>query len=182
VSELRLPGGSVQVVRADITRQRVDAIVNAANAGLAGGGGVDGAIHLTGGPEIMAETRRLFPDGCATGGAVTTGAGALPARYVIHAVGPRWQGGGNREEELLASAWRSALYEAVEHGCRSVAIPSIATGSYGFPVRRAAELAAAEVWFALERLEPERSLDVTICAFTDADREAYATAVAKWVG
>src|SRR5437016_12242641 len=97
---------ALELHQGDITAQKVDAVVNAANRHLAGGGGVDGAIHRAGGPEIMAELRRRYPDGCRTGGAVTTGAGRLPARQVIHAVGPRWAGGGQGEDEQLASAWR----------------------------------------------------------------------------
>jgi O-acetyl-ADP-ribose deacetylase (regulator of RNase III) len=170
--------GTVRVVRGDITQLEVDAIVNAANSTLAGGGGVDGAIHRAGGPEIMIETKRRFPSGCQTGSAVTTGAGRLQARYVIHAVGPRWRGGHDREEEKLASAWRNALREAVAHECLSVAIPSISTGIYGFPIQRAARLAVTEVRRALEELPQGRSLDVTICAFSDGDREVYARALA----
>jgi O-acetyl-ADP-ribose deacetylase (regulator of RNase III) len=173
MSERTLPGGLVRVVRADITTLAVDAIVNAANAQLAGGGGVDGAIHRAGGPEIMAETARLYPHGCPTGDAVTTGAGRLPARWVIHAVGPRWQGGSEGEDERLASAWRSALREAIAHDAASVAFPSLATGIYGFPIDRAAALAMAEVRAALEGLPPGRSLEVLVCAFTESDAVAY---------
>jgi len=179
--ERRVPGGTVRVVRGDITRMEVDAVVNAANRHLAGGGGVDGAIHRAGGPEIMAELWRRYPDGCRTGGAVTTSAGRLPARHVIHAVGPRWAGGGQGEDEQLASAWRAALAEAVEHGCGSVAFPSISTGIYGFPVERAARIGVAEVLSALAALPEDRPIDVTICAFSEADERAYAAAFERAV-
>ena len=173
MSERILPGGLVRVVRGDITTLAVDAIVNAANTRLAGGGGVDGAIHRAGGLEIMAETKRLYPDGCPTGGAVTTGAGRLPAKWVIHAVGPRWHGGTEGEDEQLASAWRSALAEAIAHDAASVAFPSLATGIYGFPIDRAAALAMTEVRAALEGLPGGRSLEVVVCAFSDADAAVY---------
>lgn len=177
VRERGLEGGRVRVVRGDITTLDVDAIVNAANQQLAGGGGVDGAVHRAGGPAIMAETQEKFPQGCPTGGAVTTGAGNLRAGWVIHAVGPRWQGGGHGEDELLASAWRSALKEAVEHGAGSVAFPSISTGIYGFPIERAAPLAMSEVVQALSSLPEGTSLEVTVCAFSDADEAVYARAL-----
>ncbi|MDP9326268.1 MAG: macro domain-containing protein [Candidatus Dormibacteraeota bacterium] len=174
--ELRLPGGTLRVVQGDITELEVDAIVNAANAQLAGGGGVDGAVHRRGGPSIMRETRERFADGCPTGGAVTTAAGDLPARHVIHAVGPRW-GVHDEAEMLLASAWRSGLAEAVDHGCRSVAFPSLSTGAYGFPVERAAAIAIAEVAAALLESRPGRELDVIVCTFSGSDREVYERAL-----
>ncbi|HSA58393.1 MAG TPA: O-acetyl-ADP-ribose deacetylase [bacterium] len=130
----------LQLVQGDITRQQVDAIVNAANAELAGGGGVDGAIHRAGGPEIMGELSRRYT-GCPTGSAVITGAGRLSAKYVIHAVGPMWFDGSQNEPELLASAYRTSLRLAADHGCRSVALPSISTGIYGFPLELAAPIA-----------------------------------------
>jgi O-acetyl-ADP-ribose deacetylase (regulator of RNase III) len=108
---------------------------------------------------------------------VTTGAGRLLAKYVIHAVGPRWSGGGAGEDALLAGAWRSALREAVAHDCSSVAFPSISTGVYGFPVERAAALALAEVKFALASLPERRRLDVTICAFAESDADVYTRAL-----
>jgi O-acetyl-ADP-ribose deacetylase (regulator of RNase III) len=177
MTERDFPGGRVRVDRGDITTLAVDAIVNAANQQLAGGGGVDGAIHLAGGPAIMAETRRRFPGGCPTGSAVTTGAGSLPAGWVIHAVGPRWRGGDNGEDEQLAWAWRSALSEAIDHGATSVAFPSLATGIYGFPLERAAALAMLEVRQALARLPEGRSLEVIVCAFSAADEAVYSRAL-----
>src|SRR5437667_7144080 len=136
------PGSKLlRLVVGDITRVPADVIVNAANSALAGGGGVDGAIHRAGGPEIMGECRRL--GGCETGDAKATTAGALPARWVIHAVGPVWRGGGEREPELLASAHRRSLEVAHELGARTVAFPAISCGVYGFPPELAAPIAIA---------------------------------------
>jgi O-acetyl-ADP-ribose deacetylase (regulator of RNase III) len=132
----------LRLLTGDITQVPADAIVNAANSRLAGGGGVDGAIHEAGGPGIMAELDRIRPSGgCPTGQAVVTGAGSLPARWVIHAVGPVWRGGNQREEELLASAYRSSLRLAAERGAKVVTFPSISTGVYGYPVPKAAPVA-----------------------------------------
>ena len=131
----------LEFVVGDLTKQAVDAIVNAANAALAGGGGVDGAIHRAGGPEILAECRRL--GGCETGDAKATTGGALPARWVIHAVGPVWQGGGKGEPGLLASAYRRSLEVAADLGAGSVAFAAISCGVYGYPPELAAPLAVA---------------------------------------
>jgi O-acetyl-ADP-ribose deacetylase (regulator of RNase III) len=134
---------SVSFVVGDLTAQEVDAIVNAANEALAPGGGVCGAIRRAGGDEIFEECARL--GGCATGDAKATGAGRLPARYVIHAVGPVWSGGGGGEAELLASAYRRSLEVAEELGCRTVAFPALSTGIYGYPVAEAARVATGAV-------------------------------------
>jgi O-acetyl-ADP-ribose deacetylase (regulator of RNase III) len=130
---------AIELVVGDLTEQRVDAIVNAANESLLGGGGVDGAIHRAGGPEILAESSRL--GGCATGEAKATTAGGLPARWVIHAVGPVWRGGDSGESELLASAHRRALEVARELGARTVAFPAISCGVYSYPPELAAPVA-----------------------------------------
>ena len=139
----------ITLVRGDITQQQVDAIVNAANSWLLGGGGVDGAIHARGGPAILEECRQIrqtqYPDGMPAGHAVTTTAGELPARRVIHTVGPVWQGGLHGEAEVLASAYRTSLERAREEGLRTVAFPSISTGAYGYPVAEAAAVAIGTV-------------------------------------
>jgi O-acetyl-ADP-ribose deacetylase (regulator of RNase III) len=129
----------LELVQGDITGQKVDAIVNAANSQLAVGGGVDGAIHRAAGKILRLQTSTRYPQGCPTGDAVPTTAGNLPARYVYHAVGPVWGGGHKGEPELLASAYRRCLELAVEHNCDSIAFPAISTGVYGYPVDLAAE-------------------------------------------
>ena len=144
--------GRIELVVGDITAEDADAIVNAANPSLLGGGGVDGAIHRAGGPSILEECRRL--GGCEPGDAKVTGAGALPARYVIHAVGPVWHGGDEGEAELLVSVHRRAIELAAEHGCRTVAFPAISTGAYGYPVGLAAPVAIGATREAL-RAHPE---------------------------
>jgi O-acetyl-ADP-ribose deacetylase (regulator of RNase III) len=129
----------IDVIQGDITEQRVDAIVNAANSSLLGGGGVDGAIHRTAGPELLAACQKI--GGCPTGEARITPGFRLPARFVIHAVGPVWRGGAHGERDLLASCYQASLTLAAEHGARTVAFPSISTGAYGYPVERAAPVA-----------------------------------------
>jgi O-acetyl-ADP-ribose deacetylase (regulator of RNase III) len=129
----------LELAEGDITKQDVDAIVNAANSTLAGGGGVDGAIHRAAGPVLIQETRDSYPDGCPTGSAVVTSAGSLPAKFVFHAVGPVWRGGQRDENALLESTYRACLELAVRNDCQSIAFPAISTGAYGFPVDLAAQ-------------------------------------------
>jgi O-acetyl-ADP-ribose deacetylase len=160
----------IGLVQGDITKFEADAIVNAANSSLLGGGGVDGAIHRAGGPAILEECRLLA--GCETGQAKATTAGRLPARYVIHTVGPVWRGGDNREEELLASCHRSSLALAASLECSSVAFPAISTGIYGFPVDRAAPVALTATADAIGDLER-----VTFVLFDRHTYDAFASAL-----
>ena len=154
MAERTFGGGILALVEGDITTIAADAIGNAANAALAGGGGVDGAIHRAGGPAIVAELRARHPYGTPTGTAVATSAGELPARWVIHAVGPRWQGGGHGEPELLASAYRSVLTLAAELGARTVTLPAISMGIYGYPAAGGARVAVETVAEALRAGAP----------------------------
>ncbi len=156
----------IEVVEGDITTRRVDAIVNAANTTLLGGGGVDGAIHRAAGPDLLAECRAL--GGCATGQAKITKGYRLPARWVIHTVGPVWRGGEHHEDELLARCYRSSFALAEEHHVRTIAFPCISTGVYGFPMDRAARIAIRETQSFLQRC---KSLErVLLVCF---GREAY---------
>jgi O-acetyl-ADP-ribose deacetylase (regulator of RNase III) len=142
---LTINGRRLELATGDITTQAVDAIGNAANAALRGGGGVDGAIHAAAGPGLLAELRRRFPDGTPTGTAVATDAHDLPARWVIHAVGPVWRGGGHGEAELLDGAYRSTLQLAEGLGARSLALPAISMGIYGYPAEAGARIAVEAV-------------------------------------
>jgi O-acetyl-ADP-ribose deacetylase len=167
--------GRVTLRRADITTLEVDAIVNAANQSLAGGGGVDGAIHRAAGPELMRELQQRY-ERCPTGSAVITGAGRLRARHVIHAVGPRWRDGAHDEPELLASAYRTAFALAAEHSCATLAAPSISTGIYGFPIEQAAPIAIAEAVTALSA-DPTSLAEITFALFSESDLEVFARAL-----
>ncbi len=163
----------LKLVRGDITRMAVDAIVNAANSSLLGGGGVDGAIHRAAGPELLAECRRL--DGCPTGKAKATRGYRLPAKYVFHAVGPVWHGGDRGEDALLASCYRECLRLAEEYGVRTLAFPAISCGAYGFPVERAARIAIRTLREGLGSL-PQIETVYLVC-FDDRTYQAYRQAL-----
>ena len=168
-----MTGEHLQGVHGDITRMEVDAIVNAANSGLLGGGGVDGAIHGAGGPAIGAACRAIrdAQGGCPTGEAVITTGGLLPAPYVIHAVGPVWKGGTQDEDALLANAYRNSIRLAGDHNLRTVAFPNISTGIYGFPRERAVDVAIAAVREALARTPSIEQ--VTFVCFDDENFKLY---------
>ena len=159
----------IDVVEGDITRQNVDAIVNAANTSLLGGGGVDGAIHRAAGPDLLAECRTL--GGCPTGEAKLTQGYRLPAKWVVHTVGPRWRGGGKGENELLTNCYRNSLGLAAEYEIRSIAFPAISTGAYGFPLEPATRIAVAETRRFLETDELIEKV-VFVC-FGARDFETY---------
>lgn len=163
----------IEIVKGDITRSAVDAIANAANTSLLGGGGVDGAIHRAAGPELLAECRTL--GGCETGRAKITCGCKLPARYVLHTPGPVWHGGSHGEAELLAGCYRSCLELAAQYGCRTVDFPSISTGVYGYPLDKAAPVALGAIKESLEKYpEIER---VRMVCFDDRTKAAYEEAL-----
>ena len=165
----------LELVEGDITLQKVDAIVNAANTTLLGGGGVDGAIHRAGGPSILQECKKI--GGCATGDAVITGGGNLPARHVIHTVGPVWHGGSHGEPALLASAYAKSLALAAARKLTSIAFPSISTGAYGYPLDQAADIALATV---LEHLSGSTTLSIVrFVLFNRMTFEAYKHALGE---
>jgi O-acetyl-ADP-ribose deacetylase (regulator of RNase III) len=170
--------GRIEIVQADVTTLALDAIVNAANATLLGGGGVDGAIHRAAGPRLLAACREL--GGCAPGRAKITRGYDLPARFVIHTVGPIWRGGDAREDELLASAYRASLALCREHALRSVAFPAISTGAYGFPLARATRIALAEGWRFLAA-EPAHER-IVYCCWSAADTETYVRIAEETIG
>ena len=165
----------IHLVRADITKQEVDAIVNAANSSLLGGGGVDGAIHRAGGPQILEECKaiRNRQGGCKTGEAVITSGGNLPAKHVIHTVGPVWNDGSKNEETLLANAYRNSLLLAVENKIESIAFPNISTGIYGFPKQRAAKIAVDTVKEFLTKYSSVK--EVYFVCFDDENYQIYQT-------
>ena len=164
---------TLRALKADITTLAVDAVVNAANSSLLGGGGVDGAIHRAAGDELHQECSKL--NGCKTGDAKVTKGYRLPAKYVIHAVGPIWDGGNNGEPELLASCYRKSIQLAAEHGIRSIAFPSISTGIYRFPIELAAEIAVGTVRTSVAEYQSIR--EVVFCCFSNQDLDVYKLAL-----
>lgn len=166
---------SLELVQGDITQQDTDAIVNAANASLLGGGGVDGAIHRAGGPRILEECKKV--GGCETGKVKITTGGNLPARYVIHAVGPIYQGGKNREDKLLASCYRCSLETAEAHQLQSIAFPSISTGAYGYPLPEASAVAIQTVYHYLSHCSAIHT--VRFVLFDELTFQAYEQAVSQ---
>lgn len=176
---VNLGKGTLELAVGDITTSAVDAIVNAANTRLAGGGGVDGAIHRAGGPAIMEETTRLYPSGCPTGSAVISGAGELPAKHVIHAVGPVWGGGRRGEAEQLEAAYRRCFELAAELGLQSMALPALSTGAYRFPIDQAARIALRA---GIEHLENGQPPDlVRFVLFTEGVYGAFAAALEEMI-
>ena len=177
--EFKVGNARIQLIRGDITEVDVDAIVNAANSTLLGGGGVDGAIHRKGGPKILEECKLIratqWPDGLPTGKAVLTSGGNLKAKYVIHTVGPIWLGGFHAESELLKQAYRNSLKLAVQNGIKTIAFPSISTGAYGYPIEEASRVAVGSVKKFLEK--EDKIKKVTFVLFSDLDFAVYLRAL-----
>ncbi len=159
----------IEVVVGDITTLQTDAIVNAANTHLRGGGGVDGAIHLAAGPMLLSELEERYPNGTEVGNAVDTRAYNLPAKFVIHAVGPRWLGGHEKEPNLLAAAWINSLKLADSLGCKSIAFPSISTGIYGYPIDLASKVAISAIRSIEDELENIESIQICLLSIKDTE-------------
>jgi len=174
--QINVDGTVISLKKGDITKEETDAIVNAANQKLSGGGGVDGAIHKAGGPEIMTECRKT--GGCPTGGAVITTGGMLKARYVIHTVGPVYTGGKHGEAKQLADAYESSLTLAAKHGIVTIAFPSISTGAYDYPIEDAAEIALKTVIAYIEAHKGFFRV-IRFCLFSDKDLETYRNVLRK---
>jgi O-acetyl-ADP-ribose deacetylase (regulator of RNase III) len=178
--ELKIGNITLRIIQGDLTEQEVDAIVNAANPSLMGGGGVDGAIHKKGGSKILEECKKiratLYPNGLPTGKAVITSGGNLKAKYVIHTVGPIWRGGDEGEPELLAEAYKNSLKLAVEKGLKSIAFPSISTGAYGYPIEKASRVALKAIKELLEK-EKQTLKEVRVVLFREHDLKVYEEAI-----
>ena len=181
MTELKVGDAVLRLVQGDITVQAVDAIVNAANSSLMGGGGVDGAIHRAGGPDILAECKQIVTrqGRLPAGEAVITTAGRMPSKHVVHTVGPIWGGGSRNEDPLLANAYRNSLTLAAEHGCRTVAFPSISTGVYSFPIDRAARIALRTLIDTIPTVDVD---EVRMTLFAARDLGVYAAALDEVAG
>jgi len=177
--EITIGNSKLKLVQGDITDQETEAIVNAANPSLMGGGGVDGAIHRKGGPRILEECKKIreteWPEGLPTGKAVITSGGRLKARYVIHTVGPIWRGGNRDEPKLLSNAYRNSLELALTRGLKTIAFPSISTGAYGFPIEKASRIALKTVKSFLD--EKDGLEEVRFVLFSRLDLETYEEAI-----
>ncbi|UCH31565.1 MAG: O-acetyl-ADP-ribose deacetylase [Candidatus Bathyarchaeota archaeon] len=173
--EFKIGQTKISVIKGDITQQTTDAIVNAANNSLMGGGGVDGAIHNAGGLKVLEECKRIrrtqWPDGLPTGEAVITASGNLKARYVIHTVGPVWRGGTSREHELLANAYQNSLKLAVRKKLKTIAFPSISTGAYGFPIKSGSQIALKTVQQFLRTMDDLN--EIIFVLFSESDLQTY---------
>lgn len=176
--QVHIKDSVLELVLGDITEQQTDVIVNAANSQLAGGGGVDGAIHRAAGPSVMQQTRERYPQGCPTGEAVITEAGNLRSKFIIHTVGPVWRGGRHHEETDLRSAYRNSLEIALEYHCQSIAFPAISTGVYGYPLDLATEAALAEIRQFLS--ERNASVLVRCVLFHEGIYGAYSRVIEQW--
>ncbi len=178
IMDTNINSTTLSLVKGDITQQDTEAIVNAANSRLAGGGGVDGAIHRAGGPGIMEECRKI--GGCPTGSAVITTGGNLKARYVIHAVGPVYRDGKGKEKKLLESTYRNSLEIAIEKGIKSISFPSISTGAYGYPIKEASKIALCTI---IDFIKANKELDIIrFVLFSESDLKVYEESLGKVKG